>query len=429
MLPHASAGPSFQRRDVEREVPGHDQPDDAERLAEGEVDAARRPGSSRRGACRPRPRRSGRRPRPCRPRRASRRSACRRCATRAARAPRRAPRRASRAAGAAGARSAGATARQAGNAAFARGDGGRRSPRRRLLAARAIGSSVAGLSTVSISPSPSAGPLVAVGARLLDERRKSAPSSPSSGCQRTPTAKRFVGSSSASSVRPRPTRSTQPLAHPAEPLVVVGLDRRALAEERAHPGFRLHVDLVIREGPGRVLCFSSRPPRAGAGRDRRRAPRSAPASRGRPRAPAGRARAPRSAARARRDRDPTERRSSPGAPAGRRAPGRDPSRPRRGSRPAPRASPPPRPRSAARAAAGPRPPRSRARTRAGRALRLGEASLDAPTAYAARLRRRRRDPKPNRNQKTGRIGNKLSEDGVEKKKKKKKKKKRSAGRR
>ena len=40
MLPQASAGPSFQRGDVEREVPGDDQPDDAERLAESQVDAA-----------------------------------------------------------------------------------------------------------------------------------------------------------------------------------------------------------------------------------------------------------------------------------------------------------------------------------------------------------------------------------------------------
>ena len=40
MLPQASAGPSFQRGDVEREVPRDDQPDDAERLAEGHVDAA-----------------------------------------------------------------------------------------------------------------------------------------------------------------------------------------------------------------------------------------------------------------------------------------------------------------------------------------------------------------------------------------------------
>ena len=41
VFPQASAGPSFQLGDVEREVPGHDQPDDAERLAEGQVDAAR----------------------------------------------------------------------------------------------------------------------------------------------------------------------------------------------------------------------------------------------------------------------------------------------------------------------------------------------------------------------------------------------------
>ena len=40
VLPHASAGPSFQRGDVEREVPRHDQPDDAERLAQRQVDSA-----------------------------------------------------------------------------------------------------------------------------------------------------------------------------------------------------------------------------------------------------------------------------------------------------------------------------------------------------------------------------------------------------
>ena len=40
VLPHASAGPELPARDVEREVPGDDQPDDAERLAEGQVDPA-----------------------------------------------------------------------------------------------------------------------------------------------------------------------------------------------------------------------------------------------------------------------------------------------------------------------------------------------------------------------------------------------------
>ena len=41
VFPHASAGPELPRRDVEREVPRHDQPHDAERLAKGQVDAAR----------------------------------------------------------------------------------------------------------------------------------------------------------------------------------------------------------------------------------------------------------------------------------------------------------------------------------------------------------------------------------------------------
>ena len=40
MLPAASAGPSFQAAIVQREVPRHDQPDDAERLADGERLAA-----------------------------------------------------------------------------------------------------------------------------------------------------------------------------------------------------------------------------------------------------------------------------------------------------------------------------------------------------------------------------------------------------
>ncbi len=36
MFPAASAGPSFQEAIVEGEVPGRDQPDDAERLADRE---------------------------------------------------------------------------------------------------------------------------------------------------------------------------------------------------------------------------------------------------------------------------------------------------------------------------------------------------------------------------------------------------------
>ena len=58
--------------DVEREVPGDDQPDDAERLAEGHVDAAGDGDRLAVAACRPRRRRSGRRRRPSRPRRARR---------------------------------------------------------------------------------------------------------------------------------------------------------------------------------------------------------------------------------------------------------------------------------------------------------------------------------------------------------------------
>ena len=39
-VPAGERGPELPGRDVEREVPGHDQPDDAERLAERQVDAA-----------------------------------------------------------------------------------------------------------------------------------------------------------------------------------------------------------------------------------------------------------------------------------------------------------------------------------------------------------------------------------------------------
>ena len=41
MLPHASAGPSFHDGEHQRKVPRHDEPDDAERLAERHVHAAR----------------------------------------------------------------------------------------------------------------------------------------------------------------------------------------------------------------------------------------------------------------------------------------------------------------------------------------------------------------------------------------------------
>ena len=151
VLPQASAGPSFQRRDVEREVPGDDQPDDAERLAEGQVDAA---GDGDRLAV---PLVDGAGvevedvARPCRPRRGRRRSACRRSATRSARALRGAPRRASRAAAAAAPRSAGGDRPPSGKRRLERARRQRRSPRPRPVRGSAIASSVAGLRTVTVT--------------------------------------------------------------------------------------------------------------------------------------------------------------------------------------------------------------------------------------------------------------------------------------
>ena len=94
-----------------------------------------------------------------------------------------------------------------------------------------------------------------VRARLLDERAKSAPSSPSSGCQSTPSANRFSGSSSASTV-PSSARaaSTTPLAQPAEALVVVRLDG-PVAQERRQSRALAHVDLVVGEDARRVLVL------------------------------------------------------------------------------------------------------------------------------------------------------------------------------
>ena len=119
--PPRAPAPSFHDGDVQREVPRHDQPDDAERLAERSCRRRRPPGSSRRECSLERARVEVEHVRDhARPPRARRRSACRRCATRAAASSSWcsstsvASRRSSRA------RSAGATARQAGNAAFAR---------------------------------------------------------------------------------------------------------------------------------------------------------------------------------------------------------------------------------------------------------------------------------------------------------------------
>ncbi len=173
------------RGDHEREVPGHDQPDDPERLAKGHVDAAGDRDRAGRAAA-PGPRRSsGRSRRPSRSRRGRRRSACRRCGPPASPAPRRRPRARRRAPRSSAARSPGATARQAGNAAFAA-----RHRRVRLLHARArhLGHHLLGGRLDDLDHAATlcdrAAPMSAAITRLGRS---------SSGCQRTPSAQRLSG--------------------------------------------------------------------------------------------------------------------------------------------------------------------------------------------------------------------------------------------
>ena len=120
VLPAASAGPSFHAAIDEREVPGHDQPHHAERLAEGHVHA---PGHRDRVAEQPlgRSRRSsGRSPPPCPSRPGRRRSACPRCGPPARPGPRARCSTASARARIVAERAPGSSARHAGKAARAR---------------------------------------------------------------------------------------------------------------------------------------------------------------------------------------------------------------------------------------------------------------------------------------------------------------------
>ena len=120
VLPHASAGPSFQLAMLSGKFQGTIRPTTPSGSRNVNAYAAGDGDRLRRRACRPRPRSSGRPARPCRPRRGRRRSASRRCAlsirasSSACSSTSVASRRSSRA------RSAGATRRQAGPAAFAR---------------------------------------------------------------------------------------------------------------------------------------------------------------------------------------------------------------------------------------------------------------------------------------------------------------------
>ena len=270
--------PELPRRDVEREVPRRDQPDDAERLAERHVDAARdrnrlavvlvdrarvevedlrdhadlaaRAGDRLADVARLDPRR----------------------------APRGAPRRASRAGAAAAPRSAGATARHAGNAAFARATAASVSSTP-ADSSSAIGSSVAGFRTIVTRAAP------------LDSARasatsasKSRASSPASGCQSTPTAKRRSGSSSASTV-PSSAHATSRSPSPTRPTPWWWCDftgarrRRAPSRAASRPRSARRAPRTCPAPRGAARC--RRPP-AGAARGRRRARRSAPGSRGRP---------------------------------------------------------------------------------------------------------------------------------------------------
>ena len=150
VFPHASAGPSFHEAMLSGKFHGDDQADDAERLAEGHVDAARDRDRLAvvlvdRAGVEVEDLRDHRRPRRARPRSACRRSRDSiRASSSACSSTSVATRRRRRA------RSAGVTARQAGNAAFARATATSVSSTP-ACSSSAIGSSVAGFSTVSMA--------------------------------------------------------------------------------------------------------------------------------------------------------------------------------------------------------------------------------------------------------------------------------------
>ena len=225
VLPAASAGRDLPRGDQQREVPGHDQADHPERLAERHVDAAGDRDRLARAAAPGRRRSSGRSPRPSPSRRARRRSACRRFAPRAW-PGRPLARRARRRGGASSAaRSAGATARQAGKASFAR-------------ATAASASSAPALAAPPPSPAPwrarrprsprAHPPAVAASTSARDRRRLSA--RPPRGARGRRARTDGPGARSPRSGRRSPTSRSPSAPRPAvDALVVVGLDRDSSA--------------------------------------------------------------------------------------------------------------------------------------------------------------------------------------------------------
>ena len=227
-------------------------------------------------------------------------------------------------------------------------------------------------------------PLLAVRRACSTSASKSARSSPASGCQSTPTANRFSGSSSASTV-PSSAHATSRSPSPMRPvaLVVMRLDRRALAEELAELRRRLDAHVVVGEDARRVLvplvaddlgqvldevaaARDVQHLRAAAdGEHRHVALERALEQRSSPRSRSG------TRARRLRVRDP-----------GRTSPGRGRCRRRRAGRRARRASPRAPRRSAGRAA------RDRPRARSPRRTCPGRARTARPTRPTARARRR-----------------------------------------
>ena len=250
------------------------------------------------------------------------------------------------------ARSAGATARQAGNAALAPRDGGvgLLGPGALELGDRLLGG------RVQHRRAPGCSFARGTRAPRRRARSKSASSSPSSGCQSTPSGEALAG------ILERldgavlgPRRLDEPLADAAGALMVVRLDRRAVAEQRRRAGCPGSTSTSWSANtPGVCLCFSSP---TTSGRCWTRSPPRATFSTCEPRqtASTGMSRSSAavssaSSARSRSGRTPFVSGCASCAVA---RPGRGRSRRRRRSRRARRASPRPPPRSAARAAARP----------------------------------------------------------------------------